>query len=398
MKRKLLICFFISALSLSICQIGVAAAETEISTEAVTDALKNNSELSDDIYSFEVKIDGELYKFPMSYEDFTAKGWTYKDDETAELAPNTYSSTEAFTKGDLKLYASVFNLGLNTVPISQSTIGGISIDNFQFQNAPQTTIELPREIAYGTATLEDVTAAYGTPSETYEGDLYTKLTYEYDSYQDIDLYIDTETKVLNKIDIRNFTADEESRDADAAQVSDEPTEEVLAYQSPSELGDDLNSFIIDFAGNLYQLPAPVAVFLENGWTLMADDSEAIVAGKDSGWVSLMKDNQKFRTLTKNYNANAATIENCFVTSVEVNVNSTNLPLTVQKGITMGISEAELLAALGDVKYEIADNNPPYIYYNIKDEEYSTDYVQVLVNRDKDQVTGIRSQYNPKSLD
>lgn len=397
MKRKLLVCLLAGAMTISASGMMAVAEETEATTEAEETTAEDGAELSDDIYSFEVKIDGEIYKFPMSYADFTSKGWSFSGDETAEIAPNYYTS-ESFTKDNLTAYVSLINLGINTVTLSDSVVGGIDLDSYYLEDAPDTVIELPGGITYGVSTLDDVTSAYGTPSDTYEGDLYTKLTYDYASYQNIDLYIDSETGVLNEIDIRNFVYDEESNSSAAAEVSDEPTPEVLAYEAPAELGDDLNSFIVDFAGNLYQLPAPVSVFLENGWTLKEDESDSVVAGKDSGWVYMIKDNQKFHTLAKNYNANATTIENCFVTSVEVNVNGTNLPMTVQKGITMGISEEELIAAIGDTRYEKEESSDTFTYYNIKSEEYTTDYVQVLVNTEEDQVTGICVQYHPSSLE
>lgn len=55
---------------------------------------------------------------------------------------------------------------------------------------------------------------------------------------------------------------------------------------------------------------------------------------------MSKDNQNYHTIVRNYSADAAVIENCFVTDVEGNVNRTNLPITVQKGITIGLTEDE----------------------------------------------------------
>lgn len=396
MKRKLLICLLAGAMTVSMS--GIIAAAEETQTEAGTEAAAaEGAELSDDIYSFEVKIDGELYKFPMSYADFIAKGWTYKDDETTEISPNTYSPTEVFQKGNLEVYASLINLGINTVPISESTVGGISIDEWQFEDAPDTVIELPGGITYGVSTVDDITAAYGPASDTYESDLYTKLTYDYEIYQDIDLYVDAETGVLDEIDIQNFVYDEESNAAAAAEVSDEPTPEVLAYEAPTELGDDLLSFIVDYAGTLYQLPVPVSVFLENGWTLKEDSSDSVVAGKDSGWVYMMKDNQEFHSLARNYNANATTIENCFVITVESNVYGPDLPLTIQKGITRGMTVDELESALDGVNYDLEDSSDSYAYYNIEGPDSSLDGVQVLVNKEEGIVTGIEVSYRPDSL-
>lgn len=354
--------------------------------------------LPEDIYSFCLKLDGEIYQFPLSYQEFTSRGWTYTDDETQELTPNSYSSSETFTKGDLQIYASVINLGINTLPVSECTIGGISMDEWQYNKAPDTTLELPGGIEYGVSTLEDVQDAYGTASSTYEGTLYTKLTYQYDYYQEISVYVSTETGVVNEIDLRNYVTNEEENQAAAAEVSDEPTEEVLAYTAPESIGDDLRSFTVEYAGDLYQLPAPVSVFEENGWTIQEENSESVVSGKSFGWVSMSKDNQTLRVIARNYNANAATIRNCFVTDVKGNVNSTNLPITIQKGITLGMSGEDVLTALTGEDYETDDSSDLFLYYTITGTQSSLDKVQILVNKEENQVTGIEVSYEPKTLE
>ena len=389
MKKKFMICFLIGAIAFSVFGINTYAEE----------AANAADELSRDIYSFEVKLDGEIYQFPMTYADFTAMGWIYKNDETAEIQPNSYSSAETFKKGDLEIYTYIYNLVINTLPIYESMIGGISMDQWQFDDAPETTLELPGGIFYGVSTIEDITAAYGTATDTYDGDLYTKLTYEYDSYQDVELYVSKETGVLNEVDLRNLTADKESNAAAASEVSDEPTEEVLSYQAPEELGDDLQSFVVEYAGDLYQLPAPVSVFEENGWTIKEGASDSVVSGKSFGWVYMMKDNQEYHAIARNYNANATTIRNCFVTSVEGNVNGPNLPISVQKGITVGMSKADLTAALEGVNHECdAESSDYFEYYTIEGKDSSLNKVEILLKKDEGKVTGIEVSNEPKTLE
>ncbi|MDO4345135.1 MAG: hypothetical protein Q4C50_10075 [Eubacteriales bacterium] len=384
MNKKSMFCLAGCASAVLLCS-PVMAEETK---EAV---------LSDDIYSFSLLLDGDLYEFPMSYEDFTALGWEYKDDAGTEISPNQYSPSETFSKGNLDAYAKIINLGINTLPVSECTVGGLSIDSWQFEDAPDTVIEFPKGIVFGKSTLEDIKAAYGEPSDTYEGDLYTMLSYEYDYYQEIEFYVDKETGVIDEFDIENFVVDEESNAAAAAEVSSDPTEEVLAYTAPTELGDDLLSFIVEYAGDLYQLPAPVSVFLENGWTLKEKDSDSVIAGKDFGWVYMMKDNQEYHSTVRNYSPNAAAIENCFVTSVESSVDSTNLPITIQKGITLGMSNEDLLAALEGEDYETDDSSDMFIYYTIEGKESSLDGIQILVKREDNAVTSIEVEYEPDTL-
>ena len=414
MKKKVLLCFLATMYGSTLFSLSAMASETETEavseissdtalttdteTESTSESSNSTSELSDDIYSFQIKINSDIYSFPMSFDDLISMGWEYIDDDSAELATNNYYHTERFKLGDLEAYVTMVNLGINTEPISDCTVAGISIDSFQMADVTDVVIELPGGIQYGVSTLDDITAAYGTPSDTYEGDLYTKVSYEKDYYQDVELYVDSETGFLNEISLENMSAEEDAGSDAAADLSDEPTSEVLAYQAPSELGDDFTSFIVEYAGDLYQLPAPLSEFVKNGWTIDTSQSASYVAGKSYDWVYMSKDNQNYHTIVRNYSPDAAVIENCFVTDVEGNVNSTNLPITVQKGLTLGLTEAEVVSALEGVDYELEDESETFHYYNIKSPESSLDYVQIVINTEDDSVIAINVTNTPKTLD
>lgn len=319
------------------------------------------------------------------------------EEDTETISPNEYSWAD-YTKGDLTILGYIVNLGINTVTYGEAQVGGMSIDDYDMEDAPETEIRLPGGIEYGVSTEEDIIAAYGTPSDTYEGDLYKKLTYEYDSYREWELYIYNESGVLEEIDMRNFVVDEEANAEAAAAVSSEPTEEVLAYTTPEELGDDPMSFTVEFAGDLYQLPVPVSVFLENGWKLMEEYSDTVISGYSFGWVYLLKDNQEFRSIVRNYNPNAAVLENCFVVSVEGDVNGTNLPITIPGGVSLGMSNEEVLAALEGVDYEMDDESSDYyIYYTLESKESSLDGIEILVDKEEEVVTSIEVEYEPDTL-
>lgn len=388
-----------------------AAAETtneaQAGTEEANEAGETTAEgegvqtgaqaLSDDIYSFQAEIDGEVYQFPMSYGEFTAKGWTYDGDAAQTMEPEQYTAAETFKKDSSKLYATIFNLGMNTVPFSECQIGGFSVDSYMMKDSAF-SVKLPKGIEFGVSTLEDVKAAYGEPSREYDGEMYTALTYEYETYQDVEIQVDKETKVVSKIDMRNMieTASEEEKAQAETAVSDEVTEEVKSYQAPTELGDDLTKFIVEYDGALYQMPAPVSEFEKNGWTVKEDQSDMTVKGKDAGWVSLMKNNQELRVMARNYGDNATTIRNCFVTTVKGDDNSTDMPITVQKGITRGMTKADLEKALEGVTYEFEESDM-FEYYTVEGPESSLDSVQILVRKDTSVVQAIEVSYMPREL-
>lgn len=366
----------------------VSSSEGDSSTEEKS----TNANLSDDLYSFQVELNGMVYQFPMSFNDLTANGWKYDGDTSLKLEPNQYTSEQFSNEDGLKIYADLINLGENTEPFDGCQIGGFSVDNFLVGDQ-EISLTLPKGIQYGKANMQDVISAYGDPTKKYEGSMYTSLTYEYASYQDIDLKIDIETKVINSIDLRNFTLPQEASDQ-SAEVSSEVPAVVSDYNAPSSLSDDLTSFIVDYDGVLYQLPAPVSEFEKNGWKVKPEESDSTVKAKDFGWVTLMKNNQSLRVIANNYADIATTINNCFVTTVKGDDNSTDMPITIQKNITRGMSKSDLEKALKGVKYE-TDDSTSLEYYTIKGKESSLDRVEIIINKDSKKIQSIEVSNSPR---
>lgn len=98
----------------------------------------------------------------------------------------------------------------------------------------------------GTSNIEDIKAAYGEPSDTYEGDFYTKMTYQQDSYQRAELYVYKEENTLLQVDLRNF---KEPEDFDKGSVSTEIPDIVSNYKAPTALGSDF----MDRMWNLWEV-------------------------------------------------------------------------------------------------------------------------------------------------
>ena len=167
--------------------------ETEV-TEAATaeDSADSEStgELGDDIYSFSMEFDGQIMKFPMTYQDFVGMGWelSSREDPDMKISTNSYGFV-SFNKGKNSVSAEVMNLGINEVGLEDSLIGGITVDGSYDIDLTSVSVKLPGGIELGKSTLDDIKAAYGEPSDTYEGDLYTKVTYEKDTYQEIELSV-----------------------------------------------------------------------------------------------------------------------------------------------------------------------------------------------------------------
>lgn len=379
-------------------------AEEAAGEEPEEEADGEEPELSDDLYSFQVQIEGEVYELPMSYQDFIAAGWKTDADEAEEIEPNSYIYGIEAKTGYLAIDIEVINLGINMAPLSECMVGGIFFDDGQYEDASYAEIVFPGGLKYGEATREDLEAAYGAPYDEYEGSDYVDLTYRYDSYQTWDFEIDNESGLVTEFEVENFVADDEANAAAAAEVSSEPTEAVLAYVAPTEMSDDPLDYVFELAGDLYQLPAPVSAFLANGWTLQQEGSKAgsVVMGYDYGYATLMKDGETLSVSINNYDPNAQVVENCFVTDITF-YSSDDFGLKLPYEITFEMTGDELVAALDSIpkdilpQYDVDDDSDLATYYTIVDMDDEYQGIKIAVDKEDNTISWLEIEHEPETL-
>lgn len=385
----------------------MAAMPTAIYAEEATDAAEETTEakkeagdavqISDNLYDFQFKIDDTFYQLPMTFDDFTETGWTLSSstDPEESISTSSYAIT-TFNNGKDSLSADMINLGINAIPVSQCLVGGISIEGTGFGiDLTAKTVELPGGIVMGQSTLDDIIAAYGNPSDTYESDLYTKVSYEQDSYEKVELYVYKEDGTLKEVDMRNYVAPE---GFDPGSVSTETPEIVTAYEAPAQLGDDFMEPIVEYCGDLYKLPAPVTAFEANGWVLQDVEEGAYVAGSDIDFIKMSKNNQTVNFTIKNMTGDAVTVENCFVRSLEVgSYDNEAITLRLSGDITLGANRGDLMT-LADEKGYLYDEEGDYLnVYRDKDTMYDNS-ITFWFNKDEDAEAAAAITYENCDLD
>lgn len=407
MKKRILALLLACGMVLSLGIVGGYAAEEETAAEepaeeAAEAPAEEELTLSDDLYSFQVQIEGKVYAFPMPYQDFVDAGWKIDMDEDAEVEAHQYGSISA-KQQYLEIDAYVINLGINLAPLSECMVGGVSFDKYQFEDVPEVEILFPGGLKFGEATREDLEAAYGAPYDEYEGSDYVELTYRYDSYQEWEFTIDNETGVVNEFDMENFVEDEDAIAAAAAQVSSEPIEAVLAYEAPEAMSDDPLDYVFELAGDLYKLPAPVSAFIENGWTLKKEGGDTgVVMGYDYDYATLMKDGEDMSVSINNYDPNAQVVENCFVTDITF-YSSDDFGLKLPYEITFEMTGDELVAALDSIpkdilpQYDVDDDSDLATYYTIVDMDDEYQGIKIAVDKDDNTISWLEIEHEPDSL-
>ena len=357
-----------------------AAAET---TEAAGEATDSESAegLGDDIYSFSMEFDGQTMKFPMTYQDFVGMGWelSSREDPDMKISTNSYGFV-SFNKGKNSVSAEVMNLGINEVGLEDSLIGGITVDGSYDIDLTSVSVKLPGGIELGKSTLDDIKAAYGDPSDTYEGDLYTKVTYEKDTYQEVELSVFKDDNTLKKVDMENL---EEPEGYDKGAVSDEVPDIVTAYKAPDALGSDMLDTAVEYMGDLYGLPAPVSAFTANGWEIQDAENTPYVEGGGIAFIDMMKNNQSIHFSVYNETENATALENCFVRELSfATYDPESIAMKLSGDITLGADKTELIK-MADEKGYISEENDDYLRIYPNNDAKIRNYVEFWFNKDED---------------
>ncbi len=326
------------------------------------------TDLSVNLYDYQFSIDGQVYDLPMWFSDMEAIGWEYKGDKDYKLDGISYTYDE-WEKGDLEIWTNVSNFSINANNVTDCQITTIEIDA-DYLDEPVDVL-LPKRVQLGVSTYEDVIAAYGEPTNLYEGLYYTALYYVEDDDKSIELKIDEETGVLNYIELTY----EIEMDGFDNTVNPNPPASLAEYIAPTELGADIFDTVFELEGVKYQFPVPITELLSNGFTYeVSDDAEMVVtAGNDALLYLLYGDVECYVTIT-NFEDTATYAQNCYVTAIDADfysVYGSPLELTISGGIQCNVStEEELLAALGEYEYDLYEYDD-YKTYSIFDPKVYT---------------------------
>lgn len=376
-----------------------AAQEEGTSEDAQESAADNTAaELSDDLYSFQLEYDGVVYQLPMAYADLTAQGWELSeyDDPEQMIGSNSYTSV-GFVKGDRSIRADIVNLGINEAALTECLVGGLSVDEgYTDVDFTQTVIRLPKGITMGQSNMDDIKAAYGEPSDTYEGDNYVQATYQMDMYQDVELYVYKDDNTLKQVSLRNFT---EPEGYDKGSVSEEIPEAVSAYTAPAELSGTFMDPTVEFLGDMYTLPAPVSAFEANGWTMVDVEEDAFVEGGGLAFFDMMKENQNVRFSVYNLTENAVAMENCFVTELShATYDPEILSMKLAGNISLGADKNELISTAEENGYTYEDDTENGYLTIYKNSESKLDtYLEVWFNKEVSETAAASLTYHNEVL-
>lgn len=371
---------------------GFSILNTSMKANPGKEILDSGKIIEEDIRSGYFKIDGDLYKLPMAYQDFVARGWGLVDPAYAgnELAPGDVFEMVSFRKGSAAIKVKIGNAGDEKVPLPALSIIEIEINQECIQNS-EITIELPKGIILSKADLSDLVLIYGEadysvgsrPSApiptvfiyTPNADMGAIMKFEVDEDSNI-------IKSFTAADSRELWQKREQLRAAGSQDS-EPTPKVSAYQVPAALGTDITNCIIALEGDLYRFPIPVSALEKNGWKLSVTFPSEVEPG-GFAIADLSRGTQVLSFGIFNLEKETTTHQNCFIDAL----GTGEYPFKMAAGIQVGSSRKELLEAIEGTRYEfmpeyLTDEDRYCVFI-----ENTNRFIQFDVSNSLSQVTSI----------
>jgi hypothetical protein len=176
-------------------------------------------------------------------------------------------------------------------------------------------------------------------------------------------------------------------DFEVGEVSTEVPDVVANYQAPEALSEDYLDPVVEYFGDLYQLPAPVSAFVENGWTIQNASDDDYVSGNSMEAIDMMKENQTVHFYIYNVTGNATTYENCMVRELSYHTyDESIIDMKLSGGITLGSDSDEILAFADENGYLYTDEREDGYLQIYKNEKRKNDeYVEFWFSSDGDQV-------------
>ncbi len=352
---------------------------TESSTPTEESQAPTQITMSDNIYDCTFILEGDIYQLPCPLSAFTDNGWAITTSGYSSDKPINGSTSDSFmiSKDGKKVEIHFLNRSGNTARLDECPIIGISVTAEY-----GASIELAKGITLS-STISEITEAYGTPLERDSAERYEAIMYAnenelaaigFDIYNE-EYAENTCIELLRYKFVDTVTTETNTRLPDF----------IAEYTAPTELGGDIFSGNFKLEEDLYRLPAPVKAFLDNGWSI-ASAPEFVPAGGETE-ISLAKNGATVDVDIINLASYQTTAENCVVTNLPV-YDSDNAKIELPCGITLGMSEAELDAALPD---DMKKSESEYsVYYSYSSASPRDIYIYLYIDIDaKDALSYIR---------
>ncbi len=158
------------------------------------------------------------------------------------------------------------------------------------------------------------------------------------------------------------------------ETNDEVPEYLSEYVTPTELGDDDASGILELDGELYMLPCSVSEFMDDGWEVVLDSDSDQVASYETLSGYLVRGNEEIYVSFANNALYQTTVENCVVDIIIAysgDVESLQLPSGVTLDMSGDKAEEKINAANREYEFEEYTYIKNYSLYDYDSNYYTS---------------------------
>ncbi len=338
--------------------------EADDSQKAVTHVDGDPGDLS----SF--TADGKTYTLPVKVRDLLDAGWEFENDNDGrkQLGSGQYDIVYMLWPNSekAKLDMRVTNYSIDAKELIEGYVTEISFDEYSVEKSGADLSFHNGDIKLKESTKDDVIAALGDPDDEYDGSSSYAITYE--NNNDTSYYTEVRARFsfekedgrLSYVTLENT---EEPSDLEAEEVSGEEPEYLSKYKAPDALGDDLLSGNISVGGKVYNLPVPLKVLMEDGWSFGGDETHTV--GANQGYsITLAKGDARMYASTYNVTSTACYIKYTIVTEITIYGSSFNkLEYELPGGITQNSTQKDLdalLSSKGISNYDYKKTSGRYV--------------------------------------
>lgn len=318
-------------------------------------------ELGDDLMSFNFMVEGDIYTLPASFQVFLNKGWEPEKDKLEEKIAPDKNAYITLHKKDQFLRLEAINTGFDDQALKDCVVFKVTASR-DYDNEPRVNLVLPGEIDLF-SDAEEITIAYGKPDK-YSNLVGTTphITYLKDpeeSYGDrVELLFDAISGEVKSIslevnsfhEISPFTGECSEENITSLAEAAKYNPEISKYSAPKNLSDKVEELNFKLEGELYQLPLPLAYFLENGWELMKQQGMMVKASQKYIYADqkIIRNNQIVKIKLSNPLPKAVPIEACLVSGVQIDMLSIPYAkIELPGGFTFDTTYVEFAEAYAD---------------------------------------------------
>ena len=231
--------------------------KSSVDPASLREPIVSGTDISDDLFSYQININGRTYTVPCPASDFLENGWILSSDQ--DLAPGESQNYGTMRKANYSIKVGIYNAGTEKAKMSKCVVFDVTA---HVLDSPQ--VILPGGLLFDQYTKEsDLISLYGHPDKKYDNPDSTSYQYgkDIDNAISFGLHEPGTSEKFNDSYVR-ITSSKDAVDETRPDYSD---------VAATDIADALDSFQFVIDGQVFTVPLKVTELTENGWELQGEN-------------------------------------------------------------------------------------------------------------------------------